>query len=218
MGLNTFHEELLDRARPVWNAILSHPFLMATAEGRIPHEAFATWLQQDYLYVAQAIRFFSVLAAKAPASLSAGLAASTNALGSELRLFESMAADKGISLHDLCMTPTCHAYTQFMLATAYGASFEEGFTLLYGAEKAYFDSWTFVRRNLTAASPWQAFIDKWSGDSFRRWIEWLELALDNLAAAASPSLREKMAAIFLLTGQYELLFWNMALRGERWPV
>jgi len=214
----SFHNELLSRARPVWDAMLAHPFLKATAEVRVPREAFSTWMQQDYLYVAQAIRFFSVLAAKAPGSLSTELAAGASALQSELRLFESMAAAQGVSVENLRITPACHAYAQFMLATAYGASFEEGFTLLYGAEKAYFDSWSFVRRNLTAVSPWQAFIDKWSDDSFRRWVEWLEATLDALAAAASPSLREKMAQIFLLTGQYEMLFWNMALHGESWPA
>jgi formylaminopyrimidine deformylase / aminopyrimidine aminohydrolase len=46
--------------------MLAHPFLTATAEGRIPDAAFATWMQQDYLFVAQAIRFFSILKAEAP--------------------------------------------------------------------------------------------------------------------------------------------------------
>ena len=53
---------------------------------------------------------------------------------------------------------------------------------------------------------------------FQRWINWLEVTLDSLAAEASPGLRERMTEVFLLTGQYELLFWNMALHGERWPV
>lgn len=214
----SFHGELLSRARPIWDAMLAHPFLTDTAAGRIPDAAFATWMQQDYLYVAQAIRFVSILAAEAPVTLSNDLTSASAALQAELRLFERMAAEQGVSFENLRMSPTCHAYTQFMLATAYSASFEEGFALLYGAEKAYLDSWSLVRRELKIASRWQAFIEKWSDEGFQRWIQWLEVTLDALAAEASPGLREKMAEVFFLTGQYEVLFWNMALHGERWPV
>ncbi len=116
------------------------------------------------------------------------------------------------------MTPTCHHYIQFMLATAYSASFEEGFVLLYGAERAYFDSWSWVRQNLKDTSPWQPFIERWSSENFRQWIEWIETSLDGLAEKSSPLLRENMKEVFRLTGEYELLFWDMAAKGESWPV
>ena len=213
-----FHEQLLALARPVWTAMLGHAFLTDTVEGRIPDAAFANWMQQDYLFVQQAARFVSILVSKSPPAIMPRLALAIPALHSELELFERMAAEKGVKMRDLRMTPTCHAYAQFLLATAATFSFEEGFTLLYGAEKAYLDSWSWVRENMKAPSPWDGFIHRWSDDAFRHWVNWLESTLDGLAAGASPTLRQGMTNVFLLAGQYELRFWDMALHGERWPV
>lgn len=213
-----FHEECLERAKPVWDAMLGHPFLKETAECRIPDAIFANWLQQDYLFVQGGVRFIGTLVGRAPESLRPKLASAMPALEAELELFARMAAGKQIRLDNLAMAPTCHAYVQFLLATAHAAAFEEGFTLLYGAEKAYLDSWQWVRRNLTGVSPWQPFIERWSGEEFRQWVDWLEITLDELAEEASPSLRARMTEIFWLTAQYELRFWDMAYRGETWPV
>ncbi|MDA2937402.1 TenA family protein [Acidobacteria bacterium AH-259-A15] len=214
----SFHEELLEKARSIWDTMLGHPFLKETAECRIEDAVFANWLQQDYLFVQGAIPFISVMVSRAPLCVRSGLATAIGALHEELRLFEEMASKKNVSLDNLRITPTCHAYIQFMLATAHSASFEEGFALLYGAEKAYFDSWTWVKGNLKGESPWQPFIEKWSDENFQQWINWIEGVLDNLADQASTSLQEKMIEVFRLTGQYELLFWDMAIKGESWPV
>ncbi|HXG32195.1 MAG TPA: hypothetical protein VNJ11_02435 [Bryobacteraceae bacterium] len=211
-----FHEECLEKARAVWQAILSHPFLGETAECRIPDSVFANWLRQDYLFVRGGIRFLATLAGRAPEAVALKLAAAIPALEAELELFARMAAERQIRLNHVTIAPTCHAYIQFLLATAHAASFEEGFTLLYGAEKAYLDSWARVRQHLTGVSPWQSFIERWSGDEFRQWVGWLEVTLDELAEEASAALRARMAEVFWLTAQYELRFWEMAYRGETW--
>ncbi len=126
-----FHEKLLAKARPIWDVMLQHGFLKETAEGRIKDAVFATWMQQDYLYVQGTIAFISVLVSRAPVAIRSGLAPAITALQGELDLFEQMAARKNLSFQNLKMTPTCHAYVQFMLATAHTASFEEGFTALW---------------------------------------------------------------------------------------
>ncbi len=214
----SFHEELLVCARPIWDVMLRHPFLKETAECRIEDSVFANWLQQDYLFVQGAVSFIGVLLSRAPLAVRPGLVLALTALHEELELFERIAAERNITPQDVKMTPTCHHYIQFMLATAYSTSFEESFVLLYGAERAYFDSWSWVRQNLKGTSPWQAFIDRWSSEDFRQWIEWIETRLDGLAEKSSPLLRENMKEVFRLTGEYELLFWDMAAKGESWPV
>jgi len=213
----SFHEECLRRAAGLWQAMLAHPFLEETAACRIPDSVFANWLRQDYLFVQEGIRFLCALAARAPHALRRPLVSAIPALEAELELFAGMARQKQIRLEGVRMSPTCHAYVQFLHATAWQASFEEGFTLLYGAEKAYFDGWRRVRDKLAEVSPWQPFIDRWSSEEFGRWVAWIEGTLDDLAAAASASQRERMAEIFLLTARYELRFWEMAFRGEDWP-
>ncbi len=210
------HQDLFASSQALWNKMLNHKFLRQTAEGSVPFDVFANWLRQDYLFVRGAIPFIAILVSRAPDRVRPGLLAAIPALQSELALFERMAQEKGVRL-DGDMTPTCHAYIQYMISTAHAASFEEAFTLLYCAEKAYFDCWSLVRRTIEGTSPWEDFVERWSNESFAGWIKWLEEEIDNLLQQASQTLRERMAETFLTTTRYEYLFWDMALHGESWP-
>jgi len=214
----SFHQRLLRVAQPVWQATLAHPFLTAVAEGTIADATFKTWLVQDYFYVRELIPFMGVLIAKAPPELRAPLSDAVVVFNRELALFREQAEAHRVALEGQAMAPTCHAYVQFMLATAYGRSFEEAFTVHYGAEKAYLDAWTWVKEHQREPSPWQAFIDNWSSDAFRQYVDWLAQTLDELAAGKSERELAAMEELFLLTARYEYLFWEMAMSGETWPV
>lgn len=212
-----FHEQLLERARPVWDAMLAHPFLATVADGSIPDERFGNWLRQDYLFAQEAVPFLALLLARAPLAHRSRLVQAMGALEAELELFGRMAGERGISLAGLEPSPTCHAYVQFLHATAYGRPYPEAFTVLYGAERAYLDSWSRVRAMQRAPGRWQAFIDNWTSDPFRGYVEWLGTAVDGLAAGAPAAGREAMTALFVTTARYEVRFWDMAAGDERWP-
>lgn len=213
-----FHEDLLENAKPVWDAMLGHRFLAETASGEIPRETFANWIRQDYIFVREALPFFSVLAAKAPIGLRRNFSDSLAALHQELDLFRKMAEEHDVSLEGVKASPTCHAYLQFLLATAYGRPFIEGFTVLYAAEKAYLDSWAWVKSHLQGSSPWLPFIENWAGDAFRGYVDWLAATLDELVVGEPDKVRQELQELFTLTGQYEYLFWDMAAEGEAWPA
>ncbi len=85
------------------------------------------------------------------------------------------------------------------------------------AERAYHDSWKVVREGLSQDSPWWPFVENWSGEAFAEGVAWLEGVLDELAEAAGPAERERMAQLFELTTKYEIAFWEMAAEGEGWP-
>ncbi len=210
-----FHEDLLSLAKPVWEAMLAHPFLTATAAGQVTESSFKTWLAQDYLYVRETVPFLGVLLAKAPPALRAPLSEAIGTLNRELDLFRRQAEELGVVLEGLEMAPTCHAYTQFMLATAYSRPFAAGFTVLYGLEKAYLDSWMQVKTNQQGSSPYQAFIDNWTSQAFQDYVAWLGHTLDELVQQQD---RVELERLFLLTARYEYLFWQMAWNQEGWPV
>lgn len=216
--MNSFHERLLATARPIWDAILSHPFLASTSDGSISERVFKTWMAQDYLFVREEVPFLGVLISKAPPHLRPPLANAVVALNHELELFCEQAKASGVSFDGIEMSPTCHTYVQFLMATAYGRSFEEGFTVLYGVEKAYLDSWAWVKSHQRGPNPWHAFIDNWTSDAFKDYVAWLAVTLDELATGKSEADLVKMEELFLLTARYEYLFWEMAATGETWPV
>lgn len=215
--MDPFHEQLIERARSAWDAMLAHPFLTAVADGSIPDERFGTWLRQDYLFAQEAVPFLALLLARAPLAHRSRLVQALGALDAELALFERMARDRGVALAGVEPSPTCHAYVQFLHATAYGRPYAEAFTVLYGAERAYLDSWSRVREMQRAPSRWQAFIDNWTSEPFQGYVGWLGAAVDQLAAEAPAGGQAALAALFVTTARYEVRFWDMAAGGERWP-
>jgi len=213
----SFTDEQLERLRPLWERMLSHPFLLETRDGTLPRETFATWMRQDFLFVEAAIPFVSGLLTKAPRPHRESLAGFLPALHTELELFRERAEAVGVDLRGAPFSFTCHAYVQFLLATAYRASYAEGFAVLYVAEKAYHESWKVVRAGLDDSSPWWPFVDNWSSEEFGEWVAWLEDAVNELAEEAGPAERERMAELFEKTTKYEVAFWEMAVSGEDWP-
>ncbi len=215
MSLST---QLRHAVEPQWRAMLEHPFLRQTADGTLPAGRFETWLRQDYLFVRDDIGFIGCLIARAPVHLRRMLAEFIPALYQEMDLFESMAKELGVNLEGIEAAPVCHAYNMFLLATVHTRSFAESFTVLYGSEKAYYDSWTQVKKLQTRKSPYQRFIDHWSSDAFAAWIDQLAQALDGLAPGCGADERQRIEDLLRLTARYEYLFWDMALTGAGWPV
>ena len=207
----------LDAVRPLWDRMLSHPFLIRTRDGQIPPKVFVTWMRQDYLFVEAAIPFMAALLAKGPVEHWEPLSRVIAALQKELKLFEERADAVGVNLREGPASFTCHAYIQFLLNTAYQRSYAEGYTVLYAAEKAYHDSWKVVRDGLHAESPWMPFVENWAGEAFASYVAYLEGELNRLAAEAGEAERARMAELFEITTKYEIAFWEMALAGNTWP-
>jgi thiaminase/transcriptional activator TenA len=213
-----FSDSLLQIASPQWSAMLAHPFLQHMADGTLPTQRFETWLRQDYIFVREDIGVIGCMLARAPVELRRLLGDFIPALHRELDLFESMANEIGVSLEQVEPAPICHAYTMFLLATAQARSFAESFAVLYGAEKAYGDSWRQVKTRQTHPNRYQRFIDHWGSDAFAAWVDELAQALDRLVEGCGPDEQLRMEQLFRLTVRYEYLFWNMALTGSEWPV
>ncbi len=213
----TFVDEQLDRIAPLWERMLSHRFLTDTRDGRIVREDFANWMRQDYLFVEAAIPFIGVLVGRAPDAHRGALGQVIGALERELAIFRERAGAAGVSLGEIPPSFTCHAYVQFLMSTAYRASYPGAFTVLWAAERAYLDSWKVVAEGLDPSSPWMPFVENWTGDDFAAYVAWLEEELEGLASTAGPREREEMAGLLELTVLYEIAFWDMALTGDGWP-
>ncbi|OGB60620.1 MAG: hypothetical protein A2Y94_03180 [Caldithrix sp. RBG_13_44_9] len=216
--MRPFHEQLLSESKELWGAILHHPFLQETASGKISAHTFKTWMQQDFIFVQEAIPFVAVLLAKSPENLRTNFIQILSGLDQELGLFRKNAQAHGVNLDNLKAAPTCHSYLQFLMSTAYNCSFLEGFTVLYSAEKVYLDSWMEVKKKLKGKSPWEEFINNWTSQGFQQYVDWLAVTLDDLAENLPLRQIEKLRELFQTTGRYEYLFWEMAYREEKWPA
>ncbi|MEE9132746.1 MAG: hypothetical protein V3U13_04225 [Gemmatimonadota bacterium] len=213
----SFCQEQLATVLPIWERMLDHRFLKETRDGTIANETFANWMQQDYLFVEAAIPFIAALMPKAPADHRAALGQALPVLERELDLFRERAKTAGVDLRNVEPSFTNHAYIQFLLASAYSKSYGEAYTVLYVAEKAYYDSWMVVRAGIDKRSVWYPFVENWTSEAFAGWVDYLAKELDALAEEAGPAERARMAQLFELTAKYELAFWEMAASGGGWP-
>ena len=68
------------------------------------------------------------------------------------------------------------------------------------------------------ANPYQAWIDTYAGEQFHAAVRATIEATDEVAADASPALRERMHRAFTRATQLEWMFWDSAYRLEAWPV
>jgi thiaminase len=156
--------------------------------------------------------------AKAPQHLRSNFIQILTGLDNELALFRRNAEAHDVKLEGAKPYPICHAYIQFLMTVAYNNTFEEGFTVLYAAEKAYLDSWLEVKKNLRVDSPWQEFIDNWTSSEFQQYVAWLSNILNEMVDGKPESDLQKMEDLYLVTARYEYLFWDMAAGKKNWPV
>lgn len=212
-----FSEEQFERLRPLWDRMLRHPFLLETRDGTVARETFTAWIAQDYLFVEAAVPFLGALLARAPARHREALGGAIGALGRELELFREQAAAARVPLVGVEPGFICHAYIQYLHASAARATYAGAFTVLYAAEKAYLDSWSVVRAGIDPDSPWMPFVENWTSEAFRDYVGWLEAELDRLAEGVGEGERRGMEERFEVTARYEVAFWEMAVEGPRWP-
>jgi thiaminase/transcriptional activator TenA len=109
---------------------LAHPTVRGIANGNLERARFRAWLVQDYLFLLDYVRLFALAAARAADTDTLGrlvdLAHAT--FHQELSLHRAYAAEFGLGEADLDRaekSPTCAAYTDFLLRTAATAEFAE---------------------------------------------------------------------------------------------
>lgn len=213
----SFTQQQLEKHHALWNQMTSHRFLLETRDGTIADDIFAQWMKQDYLFVRAAIPFISALVPKGPLHHWKPHSDVVAMLNKEMELFEERANLVGISFEGVEPWFINHAYIQFMMATAYTASYPEAYTLLYTAEKAYHDAWLVVKEGLDPQSKWYPFVENWASEEFGQYVDYLQGELDTMAADVGTAEYRRMESIFELTVKYEISFWEMAYTGAQWP-
>jgi thiaminase (transcriptional activator TenA) len=65
---------------------------------------------------------------------------------------------------------------------------------------------------------YQEWINAYGGEWFRDLLNEQLNRLNGLALEAPKSEQEKMKQHFIISSQYESMFWDMAYNHEKWPV
>lgn len=217
-------ERLRARAAPIWEAQHRHPFVTGIGDGSLELERFRLWVRQDYLFLIEYARLMALGAARAPdLATMARFAELTRAiLEDEMALHRSYAGELGIGAGELeaeAPLPTTQGYTDFLVRTAAQGDFAELVTALLPCMWGYSE----VGRRLAAGEPpaerrYAAWIEMYASDEFAELAGWCRELTDRVGDGLPPTALARAERAFVTSSRWELAFWEMAWRGERWPA
>ena len=219
----SFTQDLWTRAERLRAAIHDLPFNRELAAGTLATDRFRHYMIQDSLYLAAYGRALAIAAARAPdaeglevlAESAKGAVVVERAL--HAHYFEVFGVDPAVA-EAAAASPTCQAYTDFLLATAATGDFPAQVAAILPCFWVYWDVGTAIDRTAAADNPYRPWIDTYAdeafGDSVRRVIGLTDRAAD----AGSAATRHAMAEAFMASTRYEWMFWDAAYRLEDWPI
>jgi thiaminase/transcriptional activator TenA len=207
-------------------AVLVHPFNEQLADGTLSRERFQFYLAQDARYLVGFGRALAIAAARATetADLTFFAGAAREAVVVERALHEDYFDRFGLSEADLDAietSPTCLAYTSFLLATAQTEGYPELIAALLPCFWIYQNVGEHIlklRGSGAPPNPYQQWIDTYADDEFAESVRACRDAVDRAAASADEATRARMLAAFTRASEYEWLFWDSAYALETWPT
>ena len=221
----SFIEGVEQRALPVRQAILDHPFVRGIGNGDLDVERFKYYVAQDYVYLIDYARALALGAARAPElevmSWFAGLLDET--LNTEMELHRGYCAQFGITREELEATrpaPTTVAYTSYLLRVASQGSFSELAASLLPCQWGYWEIGEHLDRQgpPTHAPLYAEWVGMYSSSEFRDLALHLRALTDELGNVASPAERTAMETAYITSLRLEHQFWDMAWNREQWPA
>ena len=218
----SFSHEAWSRNAGLYEAIRTMPFNADLAAGVLSEARFRHYITQDAHYLVGFGRALALAAAKAPNPdrIVQFAKAAEVAVVVERTLHGSFFEQFAITPETFAQTPlspTCHHYVSYLLATAYAEPYE----VVLGALLPCFWIYAEVGRHIhaRAAQPnsYQAWIDTYAGDEFHDAVRAVIDATDEVAREASPTLRDRMHGAFTRATQLEWAFWESAYQLQAWP-
>ncbi|HCG91536.1 MAG TPA: thiaminase II [Dehalococcoidia bacterium] len=217
--MDSFSDYLKSEAKPIWEKIFTHPFLVSIKDGTLPIDSFKYYLTQDYKYLEGFAKTVGIALSKAPSEDLLETLASRISTPVERPLHRILLPELGITLkeaNETILSPTTTGYLNHMYVTA--------LTLGLGATAACLlpCPWTYhmLREELGPShhhvySKWtQFYVDGLLEGSVSCWTA----IVNHFAEQAGSEQQAQMRDAFLTSSKYELLFWDAAYTHQQWPI
>lgn len=218
-----FTTHLWEGITPIYQAILTHPFVTGLTDGSLPEDRFRFYAIQDALYLRDFAKALAAAAASAPRDEWTEFL-STHArdtLVVERALHDSFFSEWDLTPEEVYATPiapTNLAYTSYLLRVVHGGSFEEALAAILPCDWIYIEVGAELVEKGSPNSLYQRWIDTYASEEFREIVQRLIDIVDTAAEDLSEPRREFLRHHFTISSRYEWMFWDMAWRMETWPL
>lgn len=227
--MSGFCEQVWQATGRLRQAMIDLPFNAELAAGTLSGERFRFYLVQDARYLLGFGRALAVAAARAPGAedIAFFAGAAQEAILVERELHTGYFRRFGLSSDELDRvetSPTCLAYTSYLLAVAQAGSYPELIAALLPCFWVYHEVGTELAKRQRrpdgseSGNPYQAWIDTYADEEFGVAVAACREAVDRAAGTAAGHERSRMLAAFIRATEYEWMFWDSAYRMESWPT
>ncbi len=215
---NTVSNLIIEGSRSIVEDFHSHPFVKGIANGELPIEKFQFYMIQDYLYLLDYAKVFSIGAAKAsdPSLMRVFSDYVSSILSGEMDVHKGYMKKLGIDLKDAenaIMSQDNLSYTSYMLRMAYEGGPAEVCAAILPCAISYEE----IARKMVENDPacvdhefYGAWIKSYAGEEYHNEnIEVMELT-DKAAEGYSQKQIDRLIEIGRRCTLYEGRFWDMA--------
>lgn len=201
--------------------VLAHDFLQGLSAGSLPREAFGYFVIQDTLYLGEYARALALLAAKAPSGAAGTLAAHAgSAIATELGLHPALLEQAGLDpqlLHSTPKSPATTAYTSYLLSVCAQRPFHEGLAAVLPCYWIYQQVGAALAESGSSDPVYARWIESYAAPDFARSVAEMLQVVDETVGGLSERQVADMVEHVEIATRYEWMFWDAAVRGERWP-
>jgi len=203
------HQILWDSCRDLAQACLDHPFVRGLADGTLDPAVFRNYVAQDAFYLRAFMKSYALALARCD-DLSAAQAFHELIGGAlqEIAMHRDYARSLGLNLGAVRPNPACLAYTDFLLATAWGRSLGEILAAMTPCMRLY----AWLGQNLAPRAvpenPYRRWIETYSAPGFEQLAARIESLLDS-CATDSPEVHDA----YRYAMECELRFFSAVMPG-----
>lgn len=221
----SFSAYLREKADPIFEAIIQHPFVRGIAKGELKRAQLIHYVKQDFEYLNVFMRIYGLAISRCTRREDMAMFNQQISfiLNSEIHPHNNFCRVAGVTYEELQyerLAPTAHHYTRHMLQVAQTGTLAEILAVLLPCPWTYKEIGHRLKDEVkpTEEHPFYEWIKFYSREHDETVTDKFCRRLDQLAETASEEEKERMLEYFILSCQLEYAFWDMAYNLEEWPV
>jgi len=215
-----FTDELYSHVEKIWGSYYEHPFVDELGSGKLNKEKFKHYMIQDYLYLLDYAKVFSLGAIKSEdeETMAKFSSLAEGTLHTEMATHRKYMERLGITKKEVENAKPALAnlsYTHYMLAVSYaGGIIEIAVSVL-----ACLWSYECIGRHLYKKygikdNFYAEWIESYISEEYHELTIWLLELVNKYGEGINEKKKEKLIDIFVNTSRFEYIFWDMAYNIE----
>lgn len=214
----TWSTKTWQHALPVYNSIISMPYIHELMHGTLSIEKFKFYIAQDSAYLEQFGRALANIGARAHDTEDAldFIRFAEGAIVVENALHQSYFTEYNIN-EDIKMEPACHHYVHYIKSTAALAQIEVAMAAVLPCFLIYKKVGDYIYQNQHAVNNrYQKWIDTYAGEDFGLLVDRAIRICDRVAESCTQNQQAAMTQAFVIASKLEYYFWDGAYILRSW--